>query len=152
MATDMTITVGALPTKDSGKDIRRATESGTPQPLKVVGSIPGNEPAAATLQPKAVEERSAAVSSEVLKGAVSQMQDFAQVLQRELQFDLDEDSGKTVVRVMDRQSGDLIRQIPSEEVLALAKHMQEAIDVASAKVDGKAGREQSVGLLMETSA
>lgn len=151
MATDMTITVGALPTKDSGKDVRRTTESVTPQPLKVVGSVSGNEPVT-TLQQKTVDERPADVPAEVLKGAVSQMQDFAQVLQRELQFDLDDDSGRTVVRVIDRQSGDLIRQIPSEEVLALAKHMQEAIDVANAKVDGKAGREQSVGLLMETSA
>nr|WP_177420989.1 flagellar protein FlaG [endosymbiont of Lamellibrachia barhami] len=137
----MTITVGALPTKDSGKGVHRTTESVTPQPLKVVGQISGNE-----------DGRSADVPAEALKGAVSQMQDFAQVLQRELQFDLDEDSGRTVVRVIDRTSGDLIRQIPSEEVLALAKHMQEAIDVANAKVDGKAGREQSVGLLMETSA
>ncbi|RLJ16747.1 hypothetical protein DJ030_09815 [bacterium endosymbiont of Escarpia laminata] len=147
----MTITVGALSTKDSAKDVRRTTESVTPQPLKVVGSISGNEPVTA-LQQKTVDERSADVPAEVLKGAVSQMQDFAQVLQRELQFDLDEDSGRTVVRVIDRKSGDLIRQIPSEEVLALAEHMQEAIDVANAKVDGKAGREQSVGLLMETSA
>lgn len=151
MATDMTITVGALPTKNSGKGVHRTTESVTPQPLKVVGQISGNE-SVTTLQQKTVDERSAAVPAEALKGAVSQMQDFAQVLQRELQFDLDEDSGRTVVRVIDRTSGDLIRQIPSEEVLALAKHMQEAIDVASAKVDGKAGREQSVGLLMETSA
>ena len=38
-----------------------------------------------------------------------------------LQFSLDKDSGKTVVKVMDTDTNEVIRQIPSEEVLAISK-------------------------------
>ncbi|KAI5916105.1 flagellar protein FlaG [Thauera sp. 2A1] len=38
-----------------------------------------------------------------------------------LEFSLDKDSGKTVVKVMDTETNEVIRQIPSEEVLAISK-------------------------------
>jgi flagellar protein FlaG len=38
-----------------------------------------------------------------------------------LQFSLDKDSGKTVVKVMDTETNEVIRQIPTEEVLALSQ-------------------------------
>jgi flagellar protein FlaG len=38
---------------------------------------------------------------------------------------MDEDSGKTVIRVVDTESGELIRQIPSKEVLAIASQIRE---------------------------
>lgn len=42
-----------------------------------------------------------------------------------LQFSIDNDTGKTVVRVVDTQSGKTIRQIPTEEVLDLAKALDQ---------------------------
>lgn len=38
-----------------------------------------------------------------------------------LQFSIDADSGRTVVKIMDASTDEVIRQIPSEEVLAMAK-------------------------------
>lgn len=38
-----------------------------------------------------------------------------------LQFSIDEATGKTVVRVVDASTQEVIRQIPSEEVLAIAR-------------------------------
>jgi flagellar protein FlaG len=93
-----------------------------------------------------------ALAKEQLDGAVSQMRDFAQMLNRELQFDVDEDLGRTVVRVLDKESGDLIRQIPSDEILALAKQMKELSEVELESVDGNGYREQAVGFLMKTQA
>jgi len=87
-----------------------------------------------------------------MQAAVEQMKDYAQVMSRQLQFDVDEDSGKTVVRVVDKDSGDIIRQIPSDEVLALARHMKELMEAENAKVAGKGMRDQPVGLLMKTQA
>ena len=64
------------------------------------------------------------VSSSDLKQAVSQINDYVQSVRRDLSFSMDEASGKTVIRVMDSESGKLVRQIPSEEVLALANYLQ----------------------------
>ena len=40
---------------------------------------------------------------------------------RDLQFTLDRETGKTIVRVIDSQTRQVIRQIPSEELLAIAR-------------------------------
>ena len=65
------------------------------------------------------------VDSAQIREAVSQINEFVQSVQRDLAFNLDEGSGRTVIRVIDSDSGELIRQIPSEEVLAMASHLRE---------------------------
>ena len=40
-----------------------------------------------------------------------------------LQFSIDKDSGKTIVKVLDGQTQEVIRQIPSEELVSLARNM-----------------------------
>jgi flagellar protein FlaG len=42
-----------------------------------------------------------------------------------LSFSIDEASGKTIVSISDAKTGELIRQIPSEEMLAIAKSLDE---------------------------
>lgn len=59
-----------------------------------------------------------------IREAVSEINDFVQSVHRDLSFNMDESSGQTVIKVIDRDSGDLIRQIPSEEVLAIADHLR----------------------------
>lgn len=44
-----------------------------------------------------------------------------QSLSRNLEFSVDETSGRPIVKVIDKETRELIRQIPSEEVLAIAK-------------------------------
>ena len=58
-----------------------------------------------------------------LHEAVSQINDYVQNLQRNLQFTVDEESGRDVVTVIDSQSEEVIRQIPSEEVLELSRRL-----------------------------
>lgn len=60
-----------------------------------------------------------------LEEAVGTMQDFVQNVKRELQFSVDQDLGRTVVKVVDTESGDLIRQIPEEIFLELARKVKE---------------------------
>jgi flagellar protein FlaG len=38
-----------------------------------------------------------------------------------LRFSVDEDTGKTVVRIVDTDTGETIRQVPSEEMLAISR-------------------------------
>lgn len=56
-----------------------------------------------------------------LKDAVKMVQNFVSDMQRELQFSVDEDSGRTIIRVIDSDSGKIIRQIPPEELLQIAR-------------------------------
>ncbi|MDG9882706.1 flagellar protein FlaG [Pseudomonas sp. GD04058] len=69
-----------------------------------------------------------------LQEAVKGLQDYVQSLQRNLEFSVDESTGTTVVKVVARDSGEVIRQIPSETALELAKSLQ---DVNSLLFDEK---------------
>ena len=51
------------------------------------------------------------------------MRQAIQARNNNLQFSVDKETGKTVVRVVDAQNGETIRQIPSEEALALSKSL-----------------------------
>jgi flagellar protein FlaG len=57
--------------------------------------------------------------------AITQINDFVQSKNRQLNFSIDEDSGRQVVKVTDAGSGDVIRQIPTPEVLKLSARIQE---------------------------
>ena len=60
-----------------------------------------------------------------LETAVSDIQDFVQTVRRDINFALDDDSGRMVINVTEASSGDVIRQIPSEEALRLAENLTE---------------------------
>jgi flagellar protein FlaG len=60
-----------------------------------------------------------------VEAAVATIQDFVQSVSRSLNFSLEEGSGRVVVKVTDVGSGDVIRQIPSEEALQLAENLSE---------------------------
>ncbi|WP_028240713.1 flagellar protein FlaG [Stutzerimonas azotifigens] len=60
-----------------------------------------------------------------LQRAVSQLQEYVQSTHRDLRFELDESTGQVVVQVYAGHSGELIRQIPSEEALRLSEQLEE---------------------------
>ncbi|WP_417500921.1 flagellar protein FlaG [Marinobacter sp.] len=62
---------------------------------------------------------------EGLKGAVSQLNDYVQNVQRDLQFEVDKDMGQTIVKVVDQQTQKVIRQIPDEVAMRLAEKLQQ---------------------------
>ena len=57
--------------------------------------------------------------------ALQEVEDFLQVQNRNLAFSVDDETKRAVVTVTDSQSGDVIRQIPSEEVLQLAERIKD---------------------------
>ncbi|WP_286220260.1 flagellar protein FlaG [Marinobacter apostichopi] len=62
---------------------------------------------------------------ENLDDAVSQLNDYVQNVQRDLQFEVNNDLGQTVVRVVDQQTQEVIRQIPDDVALRLAEKLQQ---------------------------
>ena len=64
-------------------------------------------------------------SSAELEELVGQMQDSVKVMQRNLNFSIHDTTGTTVVKVMDASTGELIRQMPTEDALRLAERLDE---------------------------
>ncbi|ABM61292.1 flagellar protein FlaG [Halorhodospira halophila] len=62
---------------------------------------------------------------EALAKAVERMEKFMQQVGRDLEFRVDDATGKTVVTVYVRGTDDVVRQIPPEEMLAIAARMRE---------------------------
>ena len=60
-----------------------------------------------------------------LDAALTRLNDFVQTVQRDLHFEVDRDTGKALVRVIDRQTQEVIRQIPDEVALRLAEKLQQ---------------------------
>ncbi|MDH5545530.1 MAG: flagellar protein FlaG [Gammaproteobacteria bacterium] len=58
--------------------------------------------------------------------AVEAIKSHTQNLDRELQFQIDSDTGRTVVTIKDAATQKVLRQIPSEEMLEIAKRLQSA--------------------------
>lgn len=79
------------------------------------------------------------VSNEDLQQAVTQLNDRMQLVQRDLMFSVDDSSGQTIVRVVNTETDEVVRQMPTEEALRISRNIQDQIgDVP--------------GLIFETSA
>jgi flagellar protein FlaG len=61
-----------------------------------------------------------------LEKAVTDIQEFVQAAQRKLDFSIDDSTGRVVVKVIATDTGDVIRQIPSETALKLAQSLSDA--------------------------
>ena len=61
-----------------------------------------------------------------LEGVLKQLTGQIQHVSRELNFSVDQETDRIVVTVLDEATGDIIRQIPSEEMLRLARQMNAA--------------------------
>ena len=64
-------------------------------------------------------------SVEELTTAVDQLNGYLAETQRGLRFSIDDDSGRTIVHVVDTETDEVIRQIPSEEMLVLTRYFNE---------------------------
>jgi flagellar protein FlaG len=68
-------------------------------------------------------------NSDKLKMAVQEIEKFVQSVKRNLEFSIDETSGKVIVKVIASESGEVIRQIPSAEAMKLAESLHNASNV-----------------------
>jgi len=88
----------------------------------------GNQRAAAPVSEKTsesskekVDNKSQLENKDAIQDATKRLQDFVSEVRGDIQFSMDNDSGKTVVKVVDRNTKEVIRQFPSEEAIELAK-------------------------------
>lgn len=102
--------VSSLPSQFSYQAARQRVE-------KVLAQLP----AAGAGQESEAEDRMV-----VREELVKPVQRINDVLRRYgVEFQLSEDSGRTIIRLIDRDNGELIRQIPPEEALNAAQRLEE---------------------------
>ena len=77
------------------------------------------------LPAKAVHSAAATSNLEQLKQATEKINQAVKMLASNLTFSVDEDTGLNVVKVIDTETDEVIRQIPSEETLAIAKALDQ---------------------------
>lgn len=61
------------------------------------------------------------ITEEVMRAVARQIESYLRANGRDLQFSVDQESGRTVVTVRDRSTGEVIRQIPDAEALRIAQ-------------------------------
>ncbi|CAI8910601.1 flagellar protein FlaG [Pseudomonas sp. JAI111] len=91
---------------------------------------PAEKPSAESTQPVAATGKSSdSDNSDKLKMAVQEIEKFVQSVKRNLEFSIDESTGKVIVKVIASESGEVIRQIPSAEAMKLAESLHNARNV-----------------------
>ena len=125
------------PAVDTVKEFKQAA-SGPPvrQDVSFDGKIQPTDP---------VEMAEPVVDAAAVEAAVAKIASYAEGLTRNLNISVDEQSGDFVVRVQNAETEELVRQIPSEEVMKISQAIGDQLD--SLKVMGEEGAR---GLFLET--
>jgi len=80
----------------------------------------------ATITEAAEAEKIAPADVEI---AVQDLNVFMQSMQRNLSFSIDEQLGQAIISVTDVETNEVIRQIPSEELVVLRKKMDDVVGI-----------------------
>jgi flagellar protein FlaG len=93
------------------------------RPVVQSGNADGIRETSGSVQSNARTEqgKDAQVRPEELKSAVEKVQTFVSATTSDVNFSIDKDSGNTIVKVIDRSTKEVIRQIPSKEMLEMAQ-------------------------------
>lgn len=107
--------------------------SAIPQTARILSqatqdSAPASQEAAVVTGKASVAEASAVAARQEptpaeLASAVEEVQAAIAPVAQNLQFSIDQDINRTIVKVVDSSTDEVIRQIPSEEIVAIAKAM-----------------------------
>jgi flagellar protein FlaG len=90
-------------------------------------AVPGatRAPAAPVETAAAVKAASALPSEQQVNDALSKLNKTPQAQANNLEFSVDQDTKRTVVKVVDQTTKEVVRQFPTEQALAIAKALEE---------------------------
>jgi flagellar protein FlaG len=95
---------------------------------------PADKAAGSDARPRATAQPPPSVAKDAEQGedlqhVVADLNKLVRDLHRELQFTVDRESGETVIKVIDKETDEVIRQIPSDEIMQLRRRLEEASGV-----------------------
>jgi flagellar protein FlaG len=106
-------------------DINRVSSAVSDAVSSPARDVPVQAKVQANAQANATAQVTSAPSSAQIQQALHNLKQAIEPVANDLSFSVDEQSGKTVIRVMDSVTKELIRQIPSEEVMAMAHAVEQ---------------------------
>lgn len=75
-------------------------------------------------QPQRQDSASVAEAPVSAEAAMEQLNSHLQQSNSELQFQMDKETGRTIYKIVSPNSGQVLLQVPSEEVLAMARNLR----------------------------
>ena len=108
--------VTAAPAGTPALSVQKYTQTVVP------GGMPGGNPPPAAGRDLPPPEPP--VSRADVERAVERLTEIMSETQRSLRFQIDEVSGRTVITVLDETTNEVVRQIPSPELLAVMRHLE----------------------------
>jgi|SRR5690554_3868048 len=115
----MNSSIQAIRFQPSTVETSGAPLPGTKPVSQQAGARPfGPAPSAVTVPPGTLDARPGTAQ---IEEALESVRQVLTPVARNLLFSLDEESGETVIKVVDSTTNEVIRQIPSEEILAISK-------------------------------
>ena len=108
---------------DIGNATIQPAQTANSRPVALANDSVGVRDSTKSAQPEtqAAVANGTHVRPEELKSAVDKVQSFVSTATSDVEFSIDKDTGSTVVKVVDRSTKEVLRQIPSKEMLEMAK-------------------------------
>ncbi|MBI3150271.1 MAG: flagellar protein FlaG [Betaproteobacteria bacterium] len=117
--------IGSMLPALSSRD--RGVQPGAPPPA-VVAESGAARPQSSAPPPETREpERPAATEDARLRVAVEEANRHFREQSLNLQYSMDNDTKKMIIKLVDSESGEVIRQIPGEEMLAITRALDRAL-------------------------
>jgi flagellar protein FlaG len=112
MASDVLSHATAAPPAGSAQTLGSTRNSGTTTGAEQISSATATTSQQSSGTPASLQEVEQAM--EEVRSAIAPMA-------QDLLFSIEEDTGKTIIKVVDSSTDEVIRQIPSEEIITIAK-------------------------------
>ena len=123
------MTINELTVKTGSASLQNSStlQQGRNVPAEAVSGVVVTKPTSVITQPAAVTTQLAAAEEQLaaIQDRVVELNSYMQNMNRSLQFSIDEQSGATVIKVIDVDTDELIRQIPAEELLVVRSSLEE---------------------------
>ena len=122
----MTVLKTVKPSDDKAQ--KEQAQNAAPVSLSAADSLAAEINSAAIDRAAIQEEKQRAdkkASLELVRKAADEGNSLLQATSRNLEFKVDDSTQEVVVKVIDSETGDVVRQVPSEQILELVKRLKE---------------------------
>jgi flagellar protein FlaG len=128
MTYDIISPLGSLPRAASGvPPVPGGKAMGVDRGQEIEGSDKSEQPAETLRLPGSPAADNPSSPTQDAQQAVDNLRELVQAVRRNLEFSVDSESGREVIKVIDPETDKVIRQIPPEDVLRISRHLTESL-------------------------
>lgn len=117
-AVEAKTTLSPLPSAEKVSPVQPVEAIARPAPS--VETATEQQPPKKSEEPEQTEQAAARIEN-----AVEKLNSFMKSMERNLEFSYDQDINRTIITVRDKNTDEVVRQLPSEEALKLAEALQD---------------------------